>query len=256
MFENFFVFISHAFGMSALGSIRSTEWRNELLTSFKPVILFFHHNYHILNYICWNPLNSIVTQSKLILILQFLGIISLLDEECLRPGEATDFTFLTKMNSHLASHKHYFSYDTSDNSKVSRVRFLLCFNVLYNIEGILSLTVVHRLSVKLTWLYFFKIYCLLEKWKFSWENLGVTGFYLFVIITPFHGVHQVNIAFTTSFTHILNPCLVVKVTHGFTHLLKYFYVLSLHTKLICQVRLMSVFHFNQVSQYQLDNLQV
>lgn len=46
------------------------------------------------------------------------GIISLLDEECLRPGEATDATFLAKMNTHLAEHKHYFSYDTSKNGKV------------------------------------------------------------------------------------------------------------------------------------------
>lgn len=48
------------------------------------------------------------------------GIISLLDEECLRPGEATDATFLAKMNTHLAKHKHYFSYDTSSEGKVCK----------------------------------------------------------------------------------------------------------------------------------------
>ncbi|XP_071551474.1 unconventional myosin IC isoform X2 [Panulirus ornatus] len=73
------------------------------------------------------------------------GIISLLDEECLRPGEATDFTFLAKMNSHLASHNHYFSYDTSDNSKVKKTinkdEFRLrhyAGEVAYRVQGFLD----------------------------------------------------------------------------------------------------------------------
>lgn len=36
-----------------------------------------------------------------------VGIIALMDEECLRPGDATDITFLDKMNDRLASHPHY-----------------------------------------------------------------------------------------------------------------------------------------------------
>lgn len=36
-----------------------------------------------------------------------LGIIALMDEECLRPGDATDLTLLEKMNERLASHPHY-----------------------------------------------------------------------------------------------------------------------------------------------------
>lgn len=48
------------------------------------------------------------------------GIISLLDEECLRPGEASDMTFLDKMNRALSKHDHYFSYETSSNSKVKK----------------------------------------------------------------------------------------------------------------------------------------
>ncbi|KAG0695254.1 Myosin-IB [Chionoecetes opilio] len=73
------------------------------------------------------------------------GIISLLDEECLRPGEATDATFLAKMNSHLAKHKHYFSYDTSVNNKVKKTinkdEFRLrhyAGDVAYRVQGFLD----------------------------------------------------------------------------------------------------------------------
>ncbi|KAK8726216.1 hypothetical protein OTU49_010428 [Cherax quadricarinatus] len=73
------------------------------------------------------------------------GIISLLDEECLRPGDATDLTFLNKMNSHLATHNHYFSYETSDNSKVKKTinkdEFRLrhyAGEVAYRVQGFLD----------------------------------------------------------------------------------------------------------------------
>lgn len=36
-----------------------------------------------------------------------VGIIALMDEECLRPGDATDLTLLEKMNERLVSHPHY-----------------------------------------------------------------------------------------------------------------------------------------------------
>uniref|UniRef100_A0A3B4B345 Uncharacterized protein n=1 Tax=Periophthalmus magnuspinnatus TaxID=409849 RepID=A0A3B4B345_9GOBI len=35
------------------------------------------------------------------------GLISLLDEECLRPGEATDLTFLEKMEEEIGNHPHF-----------------------------------------------------------------------------------------------------------------------------------------------------
>uniref|UniRef100_A0A3P9PAZ3 Unconventional myosin-Ih-like n=1 Tax=Poecilia reticulata TaxID=8081 RepID=A0A3P9PAZ3_POERE len=38
---------------------------------------------------------------------KFRGIISLLDEECLRPGEATDLTFLEKMEEKIGGHPHF-----------------------------------------------------------------------------------------------------------------------------------------------------
>jgi len=33
-----------------------------------------------------------------------------MDEECLRPGEPTDKSFLAKMNENLSHHKHYISH--------------------------------------------------------------------------------------------------------------------------------------------------
>lgn len=35
------------------------------------------------------------------------GIVALLDEECLRPGEPTDLSLLAKMNELLGGHPHY-----------------------------------------------------------------------------------------------------------------------------------------------------
>ncbi|XP_076054733.1 unconventional myosin 61F isoform X2 [Oratosquilla oratoria] len=48
------------------------------------------------------------------------GIISLLDEECLRPGDTNDLTFLSKLNCHLVHHPHYFSYETSTDHKIKK----------------------------------------------------------------------------------------------------------------------------------------
>lgn len=38
----------------------------------------------------------------------------MMDEECLRPGDPTDMSFLEKMNKNLDSHKHYLSHKKSD----------------------------------------------------------------------------------------------------------------------------------------------
>ena len=38
------------------------------------------------------------------------GIISILDEECLRPGSVSDISFLGKMDKALANHAHYMSH--------------------------------------------------------------------------------------------------------------------------------------------------
>lgn len=41
-------------------------------------------------------------------------MIALLDEECLRPGDPTDLSFLEKLNFHLNNHPHYISHMKSD----------------------------------------------------------------------------------------------------------------------------------------------
>ena len=43
------------------------------------------------------------------------GIISIMDEECIRPGDATDATFLRRLNESLKSHKHVVSFETADS---------------------------------------------------------------------------------------------------------------------------------------------
>uniref|UniRef100_A0A672GHL0 Unconventional myosin-Ih-like n=1 Tax=Salarias fasciatus TaxID=181472 RepID=A0A672GHL0_SALFA len=45
---------------------------------------------------------------------KFRGIISLLDEECLRPGEATDLTFLEKMEEKMGGHPHFVTHKLAD----------------------------------------------------------------------------------------------------------------------------------------------
>ncbi|XP_057215605.1 unconventional myosin-Ih isoform X2 [Triplophysa rosa] len=42
------------------------------------------------------------------------GIISVLDEECLRPGEATDFTFLEKLEGKMSGHPHFVTHKLAD----------------------------------------------------------------------------------------------------------------------------------------------
>uniref|UniRef100_A0A8C5D8T1 Unconventional myosin-Ih-like n=1 Tax=Gouania willdenowi TaxID=441366 RepID=A0A8C5D8T1_GOUWI len=45
---------------------------------------------------------------------KFRGIISLLDEECLRPGEATDLTFLEKIEEKIGGHPHFVTHKLAD----------------------------------------------------------------------------------------------------------------------------------------------
>ncbi|KAJ8005944.1 hypothetical protein DPEC_G00123140 [Dallia pectoralis] len=44
------------------------------------------------------------------------GIISLLDEECLRPGEATDLTFLERLEEKMGSHPHFITHKLGDQT--------------------------------------------------------------------------------------------------------------------------------------------
>lgn len=44
------------------------------------------------------------------------GIIPIMDEECLRPGDATDKTLLAKMNKNFGGHRHYISHEKADKN--------------------------------------------------------------------------------------------------------------------------------------------
>ncbi|XP_037024276.1 unconventional myosin IC isoform X1 [Bradysia coprophila] len=72
------------------------------------------------------------------------GIISIMDEECLRPGETTDMTFLNKMNDRLGDHPHYVCHQlasTAVQKTMGRDDFRLVHyagDVTYNVNGILD----------------------------------------------------------------------------------------------------------------------
>ncbi|XP_054157929.1 unconventional myosin-Ic-like [Oppia nitens] len=72
------------------------------------------------------------------------GIIALLDEECLRPGDASDDTFLEKLELNVGTHPHFCSHNTGDNKTkkiIERNQFRLSHyagEVVYNISGFLD----------------------------------------------------------------------------------------------------------------------
>ncbi|XP_076456187.1 unconventional myosin-Ia-like isoform X9 [Babylonia areolata] len=72
------------------------------------------------------------------------GILSLLDEECLRPGNTTDRTFLAKLDERCAGHPHYESRNCRKNQSdktlphdAFRLRHY-AGNVTYKVEGFLD----------------------------------------------------------------------------------------------------------------------
>ncbi|XP_076654568.1 unconventional myosin 61F isoform X2 [Halictus rubicundus] len=72
------------------------------------------------------------------------GIISLMDEECLRPGDPTDLSFLEKLNVNLNNHPHYISHmkaDLQTQKLMGRDEFRLVHyagDVTYNVRGFLE----------------------------------------------------------------------------------------------------------------------
>ncbi|XP_064461369.1 unconventional myosin IC-like isoform X2 [Ornithodoros turicata] len=73
------------------------------------------------------------------------GIISLLDEECLRPGNTSDKTFLSKMEQTIRSHPHFLTHHIAINNKVkksiARDEFRLIHyagDVTYKVEGFID----------------------------------------------------------------------------------------------------------------------
>ncbi|XP_053953952.1 unconventional myosin IC isoform X1 [Anastrepha ludens] len=75
---------------------------------------------------------------------KYKGIISILDEECLRPGEPTDITFLAKLTDKLSSHPHYICHEKSSiqvQKTMGRDEFRLVHyagDVTYNVNGFLD----------------------------------------------------------------------------------------------------------------------
>uniref|UniRef100_A0A8B9KN62 Myosin IHb n=1 Tax=Astyanax mexicanus TaxID=7994 RepID=A0A8B9KN62_ASTMX len=69
------------------------------------------------------------------------GIISVLDEECLRPGEPTDLTFLEKLEEKLAGHPHFVTHmlaDQKTRKTLGRGEFRLMHyagEVTYSVTG-------------------------------------------------------------------------------------------------------------------------
>ncbi|XP_012684324.1 myosin Ic, paralog b isoform X2 [Clupea harengus] len=75
---------------------------------------------------------------------KFKGIISILDEECLRPGDATDITFLEKLEETVGGHAHFVTHKLADGKTrkvMGREEFRLLHyagEVNYNVNGFLD----------------------------------------------------------------------------------------------------------------------
>lgn len=72
------------------------------------------------------------------------GIIAILDEECLRPGDTSDLSFLNKMNSQLIDHKYYICHSKAPlpiQKIMGREEFRLLHyagEVTYHVDGIID----------------------------------------------------------------------------------------------------------------------
>ncbi|KAK3527042.1 hypothetical protein QTP86_008670, partial [Hemibagrus guttatus] len=75
---------------------------------------------------------------------KFKGIIAILDEECLRPGDASDITFLEKLEDRLGGHAHFVTHKLANGKirkAVGREEFRLLHyagEVNYNVNGFLD----------------------------------------------------------------------------------------------------------------------
>ncbi|XP_067328163.1 unconventional myosin-Ic isoform X1 [Anolis sagrei] len=75
---------------------------------------------------------------------KFKGIIAILDEECLRPGDATDATFLEKLEETIRSHPHFLTHKLADaktRKNLGREEFRLLHyagEVNYSVAGFLD----------------------------------------------------------------------------------------------------------------------
>ncbi|XP_053130896.1 unconventional myosin-Ic isoform X1 [Hemicordylus capensis] len=95
--------------------------------------------------IAWEPVQYF--NNKIICDLveeKFKGIISILDEECLRPGDATDMTFLEKLEGTIKKHPHFLTHKLADaktRKSLGREEFRLSHyagEVTYSVAGFLD----------------------------------------------------------------------------------------------------------------------
>ncbi|XP_060124405.1 unconventional myosin-Ic isoform X2 [Zootoca vivipara] len=95
--------------------------------------------------IAWEPVQYF--NNKIICDLveeKFKGIISVLDEECLRPGDATDMTFLVKLEETIKNHPHFLTHKLADaktRKSLGREEFRLqhyAGDVTYSVAGFLD----------------------------------------------------------------------------------------------------------------------
>ncbi|XP_041348881.1 unconventional myosin-Ic-like [Gigantopelta aegis] len=72
------------------------------------------------------------------------GIIAIMDEECLRPGDTTDQTFLEKLSQTIGSHPHFVTHKAANNATrktIQRDEFRLLHyagDVTYGVKGFLD----------------------------------------------------------------------------------------------------------------------
>lgn len=75
---------------------------------------------------------------------KYKGIIAMLDEECLRPGDTSDISFLHKLNEQMSSHPHYICHQKASSAvqkTMGRDEFRLIHyagDVTYNVSGFLD----------------------------------------------------------------------------------------------------------------------
>ncbi|XP_061461436.1 unconventional myosin-Ic isoform X1 [Rhineura floridana] len=95
--------------------------------------------------IAWEPVQYF--NNKIICDLveeKFKGIISILDEECLRPGDATDMSFLEKLEETIKNHPHFLTHKLADaktRKSLGREEFRLLHyagEVTYSVAGFLD----------------------------------------------------------------------------------------------------------------------
>ena len=75
---------------------------------------------------------------------EYKGVIAMLDNECMRPGDVTDLTLLTSMDTQLGKHKHYRSFGAAaikDKKGLSRNTFHILHyagEVEYSVAGFID----------------------------------------------------------------------------------------------------------------------